>query len=426
MYLAAPMPNELSEAYEGRLALLNGIGVKSAFERRLTQEVEVQGARLRRLSRLNQLARFAGMPLQNYVKQHTLLPAIEFAVVGDRTFTGGDLEQPTQKGRRARASLTQRTEAYLCPQCVKEDLDHWHFSWYRRQHHLVGVDWCAVHGVVLHQITAEDPYSMPPDSRMALGQTKELPAPAQRLPKDGSLARYVEVINAVLDKDIPYGAAELNQLLAERATALGMRVSQKGRKPLFSDLVQQHFPAPWLNRVLPQMEQKVANQFLVGVDNVLKFRYFAYGAPTYAILMAILFPSVSDAYAHCSGTPQGILASEKSRAEVSCNDRLQSSKYLAVLEGFAKSISKLADATDADMAALRRRILHVGIDAKNAGAGEEKHFRILARFGNGEPLEDVCRSEDAQVHEIQEILRLTVNATLSRLQREYSPQNPLV
>ena len=70
--------------------------------------------------------------------------------------------------------LTQRSGAYVCVRCIKEDLNRSHFSWYRRTHHLIGVDWCQTHCCALSRVTAGDPFARGPQFWLDRGELDKL------------------------------------------------------------------------------------------------------------------------------------------------------------------------------------------------------------------------------------------------------------
>lgn len=151
-----PMPEELAIAHQGRVAHFIGVQNEQEFNKWLRGKIASEAPESAQLSRLNQLAIVSGMSTTEYARLHSLLGLMRFAARSDSLGNHGDLGG--ERFSRRMGMGNQKGAAYLCTQCVKEDLEHWRFTWYRRSHHILGIDCCPVHQIPLAKVQSVDPW----------------------------------------------------------------------------------------------------------------------------------------------------------------------------------------------------------------------------------------------------------------------------
>ena len=144
--IVQPMPDEPAAAHAGRLALFMGIGSQAEFEQWLRSAAHSLPAATSQTSRLEQLAAAVGMDSLSYAQQHSMLGVLRVAAQSKKLAAHGAIAGSNFSRRLG--MLTQKPQSHICPKCVEEDLEHWHFSWFRRSHQLQGVDACLLHLLV--------------------------------------------------------------------------------------------------------------------------------------------------------------------------------------------------------------------------------------------------------------------------------------
>jgi hypothetical protein len=132
--------DELASGYLGRLLILNGLPVTTAAKRYLAGLVATKGPIATADSWTAQLAAMAGQSVEAFRYQHTLLPFYGAVLAtGVRSWL-----DPNERATEFRHSAHQFNSqgAFLCPECVGEDMSFWGVSYWRRSHQLPGVIWC--------------------------------------------------------------------------------------------------------------------------------------------------------------------------------------------------------------------------------------------------------------------------------------------
>ena len=144
MNRVAPMTDELAIGHEGRIAWIYGATEKRELDHHLAATLpQSDDQKPAKPSRLKQLATYAELSPTDYARKHSMLSVFRVAAKH-----GEDLMHGCEQGEtfsRRLGMLTQKSGAYICQACIKEGLQKEHLSWYHRNHHLYGVDWCPTH-----------------------------------------------------------------------------------------------------------------------------------------------------------------------------------------------------------------------------------------------------------------------------------------
>lgn len=262
-----PMPGEPAIAHAGRIALFLGVSSTQKFDQWLKREWNQGDKSATSSTRLAQLAGVAGMSLVDYARQHSLMGVLRVGARPSEMALHGAPEATNFTKRLG--MLTQKKEAFLCPRCVQEDLEHWKFSWFRRTHQLQGVDWCPSHRTPLVKVKGSNPWERLPQHRMEKGEVEGPNLGASDLESNDFVLRFTEIGCALLERSRPLHLGRLAGLLCDRAREIGLRTSQDGVKPNLSDLVLRSAPEEWLMRHWPDLVDKKPGSFYFGLDNTL-------------------------------------------------------------------------------------------------------------------------------------------------------------
>jgi hypothetical protein len=135
--------------YRGRLRAFNLFrGSKYNFMHALHKEMHPPETPLNECPAAVTLALAAGMPIQQFVQNHSLLPYHNFISMKDYDVDHGDpsrLSLIINLGTR----VWRQSEAWLCLDCIKEDIVNSGYAYWRRSHQLPGIYWCNQHGAQL-------------------------------------------------------------------------------------------------------------------------------------------------------------------------------------------------------------------------------------------------------------------------------------
>nr|WP_315227984.1 TniQ family protein [uncultured Albidiferax sp.] len=296
MILPSIMPDEWAAGYLGRAARMNLVRSFSALQRWIHSvqdafHVDVKGEPF-----IHSIAKLSGMAREVFYAQHTLLP-LTYAV------------QPIDKCHsHALISGKQVAEAHLvprvwfsrlCPECVREDLPYWGFSYWRKSHQFHGVVCCAKHEVGLR-----DDYSVKwheePQDVLDRSTAVEAAIVSDAL-SNPVIRRYEEICGALAMRARPVST---NQMV--RVICLQFAKAAPYDAGVVADLaafVNTKVAGPWDERFFHSAGSSSINsmtQLLPATTHSVK----------YALALAALFESSADAVSSLDnvsldGTPLG-------------------------------------------------------------------------------------------------------------------------
>lgn len=246
------------------------------------------------LPRLHALALSAQVAPMEYARAHSMLPSHRVAAKAGQIAPHGS--EAAVSFSRLLGMETQKKGGYVCLDCIADDLATARFTWFRRAHHLTGVDWCWEHGTALSWVDSTNPFDSVPHLWRSDGKTKPMQVHQATLPKDGLVRRFVDIAIGLLSRPRPVSCTVLNGALAIRARKLGLRISEKGAAPLVSDRLMDQADADWLVGV-GSMENKRRGTFHNRIDIITKSPSVAGAGESYALVLATLFDSAQDALA---------------------------------------------------------------------------------------------------------------------------------
>lgn len=287
------MLDELSIGHENRLAWVNNCGSIKELTYNICRSLIDQGNEILTLPRLHQLALVSNCDAIEYARQHSMLAVLRIAAKKGSDLPHGTVE--THTFSRRFGMLPQRSGAYCCIECINEDIKKEQFSWYRRQHHLTGVDWCPVHGCVLSVVKAQEPFSQSPHIWLSEDNLKKVDACEPSLPEEGFLHRYIQIACKLLERNRPFQVENIASLLASRAKKYDLRIGMIGQRSLISDRLLDIAPIEWLRRHLPEFDTKITKVFFHRIDSLALYNRCAGAGDAYIMAIAALYESVDEA-----------------------------------------------------------------------------------------------------------------------------------
>jgi hypothetical protein len=259
MVIALPLPDEFIRGHYGRLRQLNKFRTtQRCASLRFLGSSEVKGENRQLPHQL--VASAIGMDTSTYLRRHSLIPFLQLAAPDE--WSTSDFETPGAK--KGVATCLARPNAYFCLDCIQFDLETQHFSYWRREHQLPGVDVCEKHRLPLMRTGDTRAFEYPPEAwqRSAEPVSPDL-ASLHSLPIVG---RYLSVARRFLtggQRVWRHSAAVYHRMHAARH---GLRVGLRGSRPNLSSFVAQNFPTLWLEEHFPSLLNMGNNKSCATID----------------------------------------------------------------------------------------------------------------------------------------------------------------
>ena len=292
MFFPTLRPEEHLEGYRGRLRFLNGLRDGKAVSIALDDEDAARtGRRSHRLGFVELVAARHEASTHDLLMRHSLWP---FSAAADRPISPAAVNAMagTQAGRTS-IMRWARPDAWMCHECVREDIGFWGYSYWRRQHQLPGVLWCDKHGSELAHVHLGAVVSGMPDHFMEVSKVANAEL-CERARKLGAITRYLEICQGILDSAVYIRRADCAERLAVEAISSGLCTSARGAGAAMFELARATLPSDWLEDVFPKIDWQRRGKVTV-MDAVFGHQHYA--APTAAIALAaaLLFESSDDA-----------------------------------------------------------------------------------------------------------------------------------
>ncbi|MBU7440256.1 TniQ family protein [Paraburkholderia fungorum] len=246
MVIALPLPDEFIRGHYGRLRQLHKFRTtQRCASLRFLSGSEVKGENRQLPHQL--VASAIGMDTSTYLRRHSLIPFLQLAAPDE--WSTGDFETPGAK--KGTATSLARTNAYFCLDCIQSDRETQHFSYWRREHQLPGVDVCDKHRQPLMWIGDARAFEYPPEASQFSAQpvSSDL-ASLYSLP---IIVRYLSVAKRFLtggQRVWRHSAAVHHRM---HAAHHGLRVGLRGNRPNLSSFVARNFPNLWLEEHFPSL-----------------------------------------------------------------------------------------------------------------------------------------------------------------------------
>lgn len=288
-----PLPDELAMAYKGRLFRHNGWSNSDEGMQALMVWMCTEAANRREVSTVELLAKFAGMTVERFVTQHTMLPLQRAVVARPSNFPHGAPERRTLLWTMALRDL--RPGAYFCGKCVAEDFDHHGTPYWRLEHQRPGVYCCSKHGIALSYVETADAFLSSPTDFLENHQVVSEHWVAD-LQKSEPVQRFLAITADLLARSQPLDERNVSRAARARAVALDMHAGRGSvRKCLVSDLLKQRFDHTWLACVVPGLVERQAGEYWHTVDGSVTGRRAGIGSVVYALVFSVLCESADDA-----------------------------------------------------------------------------------------------------------------------------------
>jgi hypothetical protein len=143
MNIVNPLQGEFSSGHFGRVQLLNFFENSSETIYGLERQFGHKISPRKHVAVIHLIAQHCCLSVEEYALAHSLLPLSDFFVERNSDETCRNWEYKILR----RDGMKQiRKRAYFCQECVEEDIEKRHYSYWRTIHQIPGMNWCWIHG----------------------------------------------------------------------------------------------------------------------------------------------------------------------------------------------------------------------------------------------------------------------------------------
>lgn len=287
--LPVPFDDELINGLIGRLATLNGLSTTGAVLQALGSELSTSHSR----KPLQLVSLFLNFDEKTLEKQHSMLPVLTPILGRAASLIDGD-----ERSQKIRTNTKRRLpidHLRWCPKCASLDRAARGFSYWRRQHHLIGVDWCVVHREPLLKAPLSADIDAPGHELIEADAESVLDTIGDEV-LHPVVQRFEQLMVGWLLQPAPTHHAVWSDVVRIECQKAGLRICEVGRRSIVSDLIRDVFPISWLNRYMPDVAMKSPQACVRKVDGACIDKHVVYPTLVCTAVMAVLFSSSEKAF----------------------------------------------------------------------------------------------------------------------------------
>ena len=198
---------------------------------------------------LEAVASLNNIPIQSYLLLHTLLPITNLIIKEDEL----DPEMTWSNYIVSAHGLSKNHRGgYFCDQCIREDIDFWGYSYWRRSHQILGVHCCEKHNLhPLRHALSIATFDYSPDF---WSSDKKVKASiyAGQFRESNSIQKYGAACQSLLDNHVAWDIKHIKMQLQERLKLPEFEnlFNKMHRTPL-SKILLERYPSQFLNEMIP-------------------------------------------------------------------------------------------------------------------------------------------------------------------------------
>jgi hypothetical protein len=414
------LPEEYAPGYKGRVMGFNRMTDPKVAMQALMEWSGNAGTSRRDFSTVELLAKVAGIEAARFVRAHTALP-LRRAVVA--TLPEVEHGCPSQRSLLWSVALRGiRPGAYLCTQCVLEDLDFHGMPYWRREHQLPGLYCCSKHGRPLGYVETANAFLSPPSAFYEHHHPVDHRW-VKRLDRSETVQRFLSITSDLLARSRPLEERDVSRAAKVRATALGLHTGRGAvERKLVSDLIRERFNTTWLTSVLPGLVEKPVGEFWFPVDGALSGKRMGLSPTTYAIVFAALFESPDQAInAMLVPSPPDSVSARLNPAPIEVTDQRLRDAYIECRGCHAAAARKLGLSSYG----ARRRLQEQGLPNLGAAASPSVRNAAAAVFIEGASIDQASSEHNIDRAELERLLIQSASplrAALTEIRRSEQPR----
>ena len=226
------------------------------------------------------LAQATRMQLAKFVTKHTLAPFhFAFSAAPDIKHSEG-INLYLQNWYGTKRPITT---ANFCSLCANGDLHALGYSYWRRIHHLPGMNYCPAHNIRLTIAVRLAPFSNMPHRYI---DPAEMQTSTSRL--NAVIRRYGNFCQQILSKNAPLDLNYLKRLVGHWIAKMGLYSGNRGTyRPTLADVAAQILPTKWLIQNFSGDYPRSGKYHLALINRIAK-EFEMVPAQHYALAMALI------------------------------------------------------------------------------------------------------------------------------------------
>lgn len=282
-----PMHDELASGHESRRMTILGSSSEAEHLQRMREALDSQANQ--QTPRLHLLAMCANMTPESYAMRHSMLGCIRVACDPYEIALHGS--PATATFSRRLGMDTQISSARVCYDCIEDQLASHGFGWYRRVHHIAGVDWCIEHRVPLFELQGPAVFRQEPRIWKNAAVTTQLDARKARFQSDSFLERYASIAAGLLRRSRPVCRFVLHHANGKQAGKLKLAQRSSSSGTFISDRLLKLADRTWLEQNIQGFASKRSGCFFGPIDWAGAEGAKRCTGTNYAIVFATLYES---------------------------------------------------------------------------------------------------------------------------------------
>jgi len=412
-----PLPDELDRSYLGALMRFNGWDDESVAVRKMATWNGTEHVARRLNPTLQVLSQVAGMSLVDFTREHSTLASRRSLASRKIDADHGcpsNLDLVGVSGLRL-----ARPGAYLCKDCVWDDIALHGRSYWRRSHQAPGQYWCPKHLGPLSVVTDVREFFKAPSN--VVDQAKEFSRTwTDELQQHPVVQRFLEIGERLGERPRPLHASVARDVLRAAARRVGLQLHEPKAKsvacqPLLSDEMLKEYPRGWIQQVVPALDDKEQRRYVHSVDGVLWSGTLAASVSVYVAALALLHDSAATAIAALNEAQQALASAAIRRRQTTVD---VDPKALYVAAGGSHHFIR-RDRQD-DWYPITRSLIASGLPNLPKGASSSVRKSVLAFLVEGKSLEECLRVSGECRQEFEAVLR----AACEPLAAAFKQMNP--
>lgn len=281
------MPDEFVLGYWGRIHTLNLFSTPSQTAQALIDYFDLPKSRIQRIEAL---ALSAQSSTQQFVQNHTLIPAHGAIAIEHPGVSHG--AQKFDALIKQWWKLVHRPGAFFCAECANEQRIHWGFSYWQRACQLRGVSWCPIHRCPLLACSTTAFTAATPRIGLAMNASQEVKVGTKSW---SVIERYSEIMAGFLKMSVRAGMRDVARTIRSVAAQKSIYTGANSGCQLLSDIAAKQLPTWWLGELFPHIETKQLGAPFNALDNTVLNRHAQPHA--FALAMALIYESSEEALA---------------------------------------------------------------------------------------------------------------------------------
>ncbi len=410
-------PDEFSRGYRGRIRIPNiTFPSTKSFMAALREELHPPGTPQDDCPDAATLALAAGMSLMQFVRSHTLIPLFRMAPPKDEGVIHGD---PSRLDIiKYYGTLTwDRINPRFCLDCIKEDLDFWRYTYWRRSHQFPGICWCSKHGTQLAiSSLGNKAFDETPSLEME-AHFEFSPQEFKQISDNPVIQRYADILFSFLDSERPIASIHAMHRISEQIKKQSIRTAKAGKRPKFTDRILEQCPMPWVRALYPSIDKRLASESFNPIDCLPSTPVANH---TYALALAVLFDSSDEAVNYWSSKAENFPKNRKSHRKYGWDFWNSKEMYDLYVSHFGNIIT-MSEELGIDSDIVRQCLMAAGLPALGR-LGKSCTGLAIVDFQGGMSLKAACEANGATQEVVEKLLRTGICKISNAIKENIQPK----